>query len=102
MPTTGSDWWVQLLVFVIVASPIVGGLAFVVSSFYYHVFMERAELPRYLEHGEPFVTIFIPAHNEQDSIESTIRYLETQLNYPADRFEIIVVDDASTDRTPEI
>jgi poly-beta-1,6-N-acetyl-D-glucosamine synthase len=102
MPTTGADWWVQLLVFVLVAYPIVGGLAFIVSSFYYHVFSERRELPRYLQHGEPFVTILIPAHNEQDSIASTVRYLETELNYPADRFEIVVVDDASTDRTAEI
>jgi biofilm PGA synthesis N-glycosyltransferase PgaC len=102
MPTTGADWFVQLLVFVLVAYPIVGGLAFIVSSFYYHVFMEREELPRYLVHGEPFVTIFVPAHNEEASIESTVLYLDTKLNYPADKYEIIVVDDASTDRTAEI
>ena len=29
-------------------------------------------------------------------------YLEGQLNYPADKYEIIVIDDASTDRTAEI
>ncbi len=82
--------------------PIVGGLAFLVSSLYYHLFRERKDLPRYLEHGEPFVSILVPAHNEETSIENTIRYLKTKLNYPADRFEIIVVDDASTDRTSEI
>lgn len=102
MPTTFSEWFVQLLVFVIVAYPIVGGLAFIVSSFYYHVFSEKRDLPRYLEHGEPYVSIFVPAHNEEASIESTLRYLETMLNYPAQRYEIIVIDDASTDRTPQI
>jgi poly-beta-1,6 N-acetyl-D-glucosamine synthase len=102
MPATGSEWFVQLLVFVLVAYPIVGGLAFIVSSFYYRVFDERRDLPRYLEHGEPFVTVLIPAHNEEASIASTVHYLQTELNYPADQYEIIVVNDASTDRTPEI
>ncbi|KQW53089.1 glycosyl transferase [Nocardioides sp. Root1257] len=102
MPSSGADWFVQLLIFVLIAYPIVGGLAFLVSSFYYHVFSERRDRPRYLEHGEPFVTILVPAHNEEASIESTVRYLETMLNYPSDKYEIIVVDDASTDRTAEI
>ncbi|MDF1604126.1 glycosyltransferase family 2 protein [Nocardioides sp. YIM 152315] len=102
MPSDSADWFVQILVFVLVAYPIVGGLAFIVSSFYYHVFSERGDRPRYLQHGEPFVSILVPAHNEEDSIASTVHYLEHQLNYPADRYEIIVIDDASTDRTAEI
>jgi len=102
MPDTGVDWFVPVLVFVLVAYPIVGGLAFLVSSFYYHVFSERHDLPRYLEHGEPFVSILVPANNEEDSIASTVSYLVSQLNYPADKYEIIVVDDASTDRTAQI
>jgi poly-beta-1,6-N-acetyl-D-glucosamine synthase len=102
MTAASSDWFIQILIFVIVAYPIVGGLAFLVSSFYYHLFQERRDLPRYLEHGEPFVTIFVPAHNEEDSIASTVHYLENMLNYPAEQYEIIVIDDASTDRTPAI
>lgn len=96
------DWFVDLLVFALFAYPIVGGMAFIVSSFYYHIFLERRDLPRYLEHGEPFVTILVPAHNEEDSIASTVHYLDRQLNYPAEKYEIIVADDASTDRTAEI
>ena len=102
MPIGTGEWLVALFVFAIFAYPIVGGLAFIVSSFYYRVFMEKADRPRYLEHGEPFITILIPAHNEEASIESTVRYLETRLNYPADKYEIVVADDASSDRTPEI
>lgn len=97
-----GDWFVQLLVFGLVAYPIVGGLGFIVSSFYYRIFLERSQRPQYLERGEPFVTILVPAHNEEASIESTVRYLVNTMNYPADKFEIIVVDDASTDATAQI
>jgi len=102
MPTTTSEWFIQILIFVLVAYPIVGGMAFLVSSLYYHLLLESRDRPRYLAHGEPFVSIFIPAHNEEASIEGTVRYLETMLNYPPDRFEIIVIDDASTDATGAI
>ena len=102
MPTTGADWFLRVLVFCLVAYPIVGGLATIVSSFYYRVFSENRDRPRYLEHGEPFVSIFVPAHNEEASIARTLHHLGTQLNYPRDKYEIIVVDDASTDGTPEI
>jgi biofilm PGA synthesis N-glycosyltransferase PgaC len=99
---TPTDWFMQVLVFIIVAYPIVGGCAFVVSSVIYHLFLERLDRPRYLEHGEPFVTILVPAHNEQESIASTVHWLETRLNYPADKYEIIVVDDGSADQTAPI
>ena len=102
MAAFDSEWLIALIVFAIVAYPIVGGLAFVVSSFYYRIFLEKKDRPRYLQHGEPFVTILIPAHNEEASIESTVRYLESMINYPQDKFEIIVADDASTDATPQI
>ena len=102
MAAFDSEWLIALIVFAIVAYPIVGGLAFVVSSFYYRIFLEKKDRPRDLQHGEPFVTILIPAHNEEASIESTVRYLESMINYPQDKFEIIVADDASTDATPQI
>jgi poly-beta-1,6 N-acetyl-D-glucosamine synthase len=99
---TPSAWFIQILIFVLFAYPIVGGCAFIVSGTYYHLFLERRDRPRFLEHGEPFVTILVPAHNEEQTIESTVHWLENQLNYPADKYEIIVIDDASTDRTGPI
>ncbi|GAA4191989.1 glycosyltransferase family 2 protein [Gryllotalpicola kribbensis] len=102
MPTTAGGWFIQVLIFVIVGYPIVGGMAFIVSSFYYKLFLEKYDLPRPLEHEPPFVTIFVPAHNEEASIAGTVRYLFTQLNYPLDKYEVMVLNDGSTDRTAEI
>lgn len=49
----------------------------------------------------PFVSVIIPAYNEEKGIEATIDSAAA-LDYPADRFEIIVVNDGSTDKTREI
>jgi len=49
----------------------------------------------------PFVTILIPALNEEAHIESCLRSLKRQ-TYPAERFEIVVVDNGSTDTTREL
>ena len=51
--------------------------------------------------GSPFVSIIVPAHNEETLIA---RKLDDclKLDYPADRIEIIVVSDNSTDRTEEL
>lgn len=47
----------------------------------------------------PFLSIVVPARNEERQIETCVRSLLAQ-DYP--RFEVIVVDDRSTDRTWEI
>lgn len=49
----------------------------------------------------PPVSILIPAHNEEIVIGATIEAM-CALDYPADRLEIIVINDDSTDRTREI
>jgi cellulose synthase/poly-beta-1,6-N-acetylglucosamine synthase-like glycosyltransferase len=49
----------------------------------------------------PTITITIPAHNEAASIAGTLEGL-LALDYPADRREILVISDASTDGTDEI
>ena len=47
----------------------------------------------------PFVSVIVPAYNEEKVIESTIKSL-MDLSYP--KKEIIIVDDGSKDRTLEI
>lgn len=49
----------------------------------------------------PLVSISLPAYNEERSIAATLdRILE--IDYPKDRLQIVVISDASTDRTDEI
>ncbi len=45
-----------------------------------------------------FFSIVIPAHNEESYISKTLRRVINQ-NYPENKFEIIVVENGSTDRT---
>lgn len=47
----------------------------------------------------PYVSIMIPAHNEADVIEKTIENI-SKIEYP--RYEIIVIDDRSTDNTAKV
>lgn len=58
--------------------------------------------PRPVRRGPyaPPVSILIAAHNEAANIEARVENLLAQ-EYPADKIEIIVVSDGSTDGTPE-
>lgn len=47
----------------------------------------------------PYVSILIPAHNEEDVIADTIKNISA-IDYPS--YEIIVIDDRSTDKTREV
>lgn len=47
------------------------------------------------------ISILIPARNEAENIETCIQSIYNQ-NYPKSLFEIIILDDFSEDKTPEI
>jgi cellulose synthase/poly-beta-1,6-N-acetylglucosamine synthase-like glycosyltransferase len=49
----------------------------------------------------PTISIVVPAYNEEHAIGRTIESL-LLLDYPADRRQILILSDASTDRTDEI
>ena len=49
----------------------------------------------------PLVSIVIPAYNEETQIRGSIESLLAQ-DYPSERVQILVLSDASTDRTDEI
>lgn len=55
----------------------------------------------YYEDDLASVSIIVAGKNEEEHIEKCLRQL-TLLDYPKDKYEIIFVDDYSTDRTKEI
>jgi len=48
-----------------------------------------------------FFSIVIPAYNEESYIGKTLSALK-ELDYPPDRFEVIIVDNGSTDQTESV
>ncbi|MFM8568332.1 MAG: glycosyltransferase [Candidatus Kapaibacterium sp.] len=51
--------------------------------------------------AEPSVSVVVPARNEEGNIEACVMSL-LDIDYPADKLQIIVVDDRSTDRTAAV
>jgi len=49
----------------------------------------------------PSVAVIVTAYNEEDAIERRLENLRA-LDYPTERLELVVTDDASTDRTAEL
>jgi len=78
--------------------PIFSSGMWVFTSVVYFFRMERNE-PVYDESYAPPVTILIAAYNEQSHIRQTIEGC-LAIDYPD--YEILVVDDGSTDKTPSI
>src|SRR3954466_1240648 len=52
--------------------------------------------------GRPSLSLFFPAWNEEEYVERAVSRAKTVLDRLTDDWEIIVVNDASTDRTKEI
>lgn len=50
---------------------------------------------------DPFVSVIIPVYNGAGRIEKVLSALQRQ-TYPDDRFEVLVIDNGSTDETPDI
>jgi cellulose synthase/poly-beta-1,6-N-acetylglucosamine synthase-like glycosyltransferase len=62
----------------------------------------RAGRPRPATPTEwPTLTITVPCYNEVRNIRATLEYL-LSLDYPADRRQIVVISDASTDGTDDV
>lgn len=65
--------------------------------YYYRMGKEDPHIP--LEEY-PFVSVMVPAHNESAVIRRTVQAL-LRFDYPKDRYEIIVINDNSSDNTAE-
>lgn len=57
--------------------------------------------PHRKEEIAPFVTLLIPAHNEEEVIQEKIEN-SLSLDYPKDKLEILLILDGCTDRTKQI
>ena len=89
-----TDWGLALLVCFM-------GLYFVAASIATKV-KSRQELKNPKEKDEtykPFVSVMIPAHNEESVITETINRV-FQMDYP--NYEVIVIDDRSSDNTAAV
>ena len=62
---------------------------------------QRRQCPPEVGEYAPVVSIIVPAKNEEKVIGRLLHAL-LNLNYPESKFEIIVVNDGSSDRTSEI
>ena len=89
----------SVFVRMVMVSPVVTTYSLVVvcyisSRFLFCTFYRACE-----DHGlEPHVAVIMPAFNEQAAIARSLRSL-LELDYPADKLEIVAVNDGSTDRT---
>lgn len=49
----------------------------------------------------PYISILVPARNEEHNLEACVNSI-LNLNYPKEKFELIIINDRSTDKTEEI
>ena len=50
----------------------------------------------------PEISLVIPAYNEQEVIPELLRRVEAALRLAGQTFEVVIVDDGSTDHTPQM
>lgn len=93
---------IEILLFGLISYPILGAISWFVQVLCYRFLFKfkKNDFEAIQPEAEPFITIMVPAHNEEIVIEDTIEYLMEELNYH--RYEVLVLDDGSNDRTPMI
>ncbi|WP_058300769.1 glycosyltransferase family 2 protein [Gorillibacterium timonense] len=75
-------------------------VALIIAGYFYYIRCER-ERPPEITGETPFVSILVPAHNEGKVIGQTVEAL-LALDYPHDRYEIIVINDNSSDNSAQL
>lgn len=97
LPQTGAGWALSILILIgalPIISTLIGYLLVIAHSTRSHY--SRAD-PTY----QPRIAVVVPAWNEAAVLVHSIDRMMA-LDYPADRLRLVVVDDASTDATPQI
>lgn len=76
-------------------------LFYLVLTVLFHYQSRQRRWPALPDEALPFVSVVFAAYNEEKVVAKTIASLKDS-DYPASRFEVIVVNDGSSDRTLEI
>jgi len=72
----------------------------VIAGYMYYSKVNKEYMDEELE-SYPFVSILVPAHNEAVVIKKTVISL-LELDYPIDKYEIIVINDNSSDNSKDV
>ncbi|MEK6875703.1 MAG: glycosyltransferase [Nanoarchaeota archaeon] len=89
--------FIQIIVYLSIYVGLVA-TSFYILSYIYGIKKQR---PLYEENELPFVSVIIPAYNEEMTIERTLDSIKKS-EYPKEKFEIIVIDDGSKDNTLKV
>ncbi|WP_268912468.1 glycosyltransferase family 2 protein [Lentilactobacillus sp. SPB1-3] len=78
-------------------------LILTIAGYTYYLKWSKTPTPQLPENPEdvPFVSILVPAHNEGIVIVKTVQAL-LNFDYPHDRYEVIVINDNSSDNSAEL
>ncbi|MDV7687525.1 glycosyltransferase family 2 protein [Oenococcus oeni] len=98
---------INLLFFILISYPIIGAMCWFCGVLCYQFLYKsnskrvpHRSISKNKNNAYPFISIIVPAHNEEVLIENTIDYLMNEIDYP--NYEVIVADDGSTDNTPSV
>ncbi|MBC1421506.1 glycosyltransferase family 2 protein [Listeria seeligeri] len=75
-------------------------IVLIVAGYVYYLKNEARKTPD-LPEDVPFISVMVPAHNEGKVIVKTVESL-LAFDYPKDRYEIIVINDNSSDNSAEL
>eukprot|EP00753_Platysulcus_tardus_P003381 PLAT12439.1.p1 GENE.PLAT12439.1~~PLAT12439.1.p1 ORF type:complete len:485 (+),score=250.53 PLAT12439.1:44-1456(+) len=76
-------------------------LSYLLVRFWRNYLAHDWKAPRPEPKNTPFISVIVPAHNEVDVVARLVDDL-LALDYPQDRYEVIIVDDRSTDGTRDV
>ena len=91
----GWPWWIILAT----AALVIGQLFFALHAM--RLLLGDDELPDFRPAIAPFISVVVPARNEEATISELLKDLRAQ-DYPGNRFEVIVVDDGCEDATRQV
>lgn len=94
--------WINYLILAAIISiwlMLLLNVTLIVAGYVYYIRSERYKIPKLKKF--PMVSVLVPMHNEEAVIGRTMESL-LHFNYPEDFYEIIVINDNSTDNSVEV